>query len=598
MEGMTCGICERNCTVPEGAAGACGLYLRRGGIMEERYPHRYLVATPVSSETVPLLHFRPGAKFLQLSTTGCNLDCPGCISTTLVREMRGDSEALRRLSPEEVVREARRTGCAGVAFLMNDPLASFFTFRQVAQEARRQGLAAGCATNGTFTRQSLEDLLPHLDFVNLGLKGLSEEVYRACGGGSPAQVLRNLRTLHAAGVHVEVSCIFRKGDEEALREVARLLREISPRIPLQVMRFLPFEDAEASLEPSIREAEVLCADLRRRSPFIYLFNSPGTRFLHTLCPICGQTLYRRDFYGPMGARLIDSPPTLSGSRSCGRCGADLPFTKGEAFREGDYREGDFQGGYPFTRALEMVEALLLPLGVRDRSAVGRAWEDVLRGDGLRRFHRETQIPENYPDLVRRFGGLAGAPEEAEALASYLEEQMARVRRAVAPARSRPRAYYAMGKALFALKGERLENHLVELAGGESVNKGLPLEGRPGATLEARTLNALNPEHLFVSAFISSSAEDLLRDCEEAGVRVEATRMRQVHPHPAPGWDFGSPRWILGLLHLANCLHPDLASFDLPSEAEGFYRRFYGRGFSLSEINRSFAKPGRGWSWDA
>ena len=597
MSGTTCGICERNCAVPEGGEGACGLYRRRGGVMEERYPHRYLVATPVSVETVPLLHYRPGAVVLQISTTGCNLCCPGCISTTLVREMDGASPALWHLSPEELVREARNRGCSGVAFLMNDPLASFFTFREVAKEARRQGLAAGCATNGTFTREALETLLPHLDFVNLGLKGLSQEVYQACGGSSVAPVLRNLRALHAGGVHVEVSCIFRKGDEKTLEEVARLLRGVSPSIPLQVMRFLPFEDAEASLEPSIREAEALCAALRRDSPFVYLFNSPGTPLLHTLCPVCGRVLYRRDFYGPMGARLMDAAPSLSGARACGGCGAELPFTKGEAFREAEFREGDFLGGYPFTRALEMVEALLIPLGVRDRGRVVRAWEEVLTGDGLMRLHREVQRPESYPGLVRRFGALVGAPREARELASYLEDRMDRVRLAVASAPRRPRAYYAMGKALFALKGERLENNLVELAGGESVNKRLAFDGRPGATLEARTLNDLNPEHLFVSAFISSSREDLLRDYQEAGVRVEATRRRQVHPHPAPGWDFGSPRWILGLLHLANCLHPDRASFDLTSEAQEFYERFYGREFSPSGLNRSFAKPCRGWRWN-
>jgi len=91
-------------------------------------PDRYIVACPISIETMPILHFHPGARFLQISTTGCNFDCPGCVSTVIVREMAPDSSALLRLTPEEVVQRARDSGCSGIAFLMNDPLAGLPSF--------------------------------------------------------------------------------------------------------------------------------------------------------------------------------------------------------------------------------------------------------------------------------------------------------------------------------------------------------------------------------------------------------------------------------------------------------------------------------------
>ena len=123
MKYRNCAICALRCVLAEGKpGGACGLYELREGSIAERFGDTFLVACPISIETMPILHFHPGAKFFQISTTGCNLDCPGCISTVLVREMSPDSRALKRLDAEQVVDMAEQAGCEGIAFLMNDPL--------------------------------------------------------------------------------------------------------------------------------------------------------------------------------------------------------------------------------------------------------------------------------------------------------------------------------------------------------------------------------------------------------------------------------------------------------------------------------------------
>lgn len=64
----------------------------------------------------------------------------------------------------------------------------------------------------------------------------------------------------------------------------------------------------------------------------------------------------------------------------------------------------------------------------------------------------------------------------------------------------------------------------------------------------------------------------------------------------PSSDFGSPRWILGLLNLANILHPECFHFDLELEADTFYRKFFGMPFVPDRLNRSFGKPGNAWCW--
>lgn len=592
---MRCPVCERACSVEKGRTGACGRYRNVAGRMEEIAPGAYLVVTPVSIETAPLFHFHPGGKFLQITTTGCVFRCNGCISSTLVSGVSPESPALKRLSPEEVVTRAIDEECLGIVFLMNDPLASYFTFRDVAAKAHERGLLVGCSTSAYFTEESLADLVPFLDFVNIGVKGLSGGVYRECGGSTVVPVIRNMALFHEAGVHVEVSCLFHRGKEGELRRLAEIMGGLSRDIPLQIMRFLPLEGADPDLEPTIAEAEALCLELTKTLNHVYLFNSPGSDFLDTRCPGCGAVIYRRDFYGPMGARLVDGEPTLEGN-CCLACGRSLAFVKGDAYREGNFRETDFHGGYPFTRALEMIEAILIASGVSKQEQVLSVWERVLAEDGLKLLHDNLQIPEKYLFLVRHFGRLAGVSEKAEALASYMEGKLAEIRRGYPSITRKPRAYYAMGTPLFHIKGERLENNLLEAAGAVSVNKEVRCKGRPGINLTPEKVNELNPEHIFVSGFLSSPPEDFRRRCREKGIDVIATRLGRIHTFPSPGWDFGSPRWILGLLFMARTLHPDIYDFDIEAEALKFYREFYGCDYHPEEVNRSFAKPHRFWTW--
>lgn len=594
MNQARCNICELRCRLGEGRPGACGLYQLDGGRLVERYPDNYLVACPISIETMPVLHFQPGAKFLQITTTGCNFACPGCISTVLVREMSHDSKALKRLSADRIVAMAEENHCVGVVFLMNDPLAAFPRFLKISLQAHARGLKVGCSSNAYFTPEALARLIPCLDFINIGMKGFSDVAYRDCGVPGIEPVLRNLATLHAAGVHVEISCILTRDNQAELEQLARHLAQLSTDIPLQVMRFLPFEAAALAQEPTIREAEAFCRRLQHVLNYVYLFNSPGTRLLDTSCARCGRGVVRRDFYGPMGAKVQlagESPPVAG---RCPACDAKLPLI-GPATTNA-YQEGGFEGGYPLTRALEMVEAMLIAMGVTRQEVVVRAWEDLLQGDGLTKFHKRIQNPRTYIQAIRHFGQKAAVTDRARALADYLEQRLALVEKALAPVARRPKVYYAMGKPLFYINGGRMENQLVEAAGGISVNRALPQGGRPGRTLAVAELNRINPEVIFISAFLSSPVADFYEECLQLGLGIDAVRDQRIYTHPAPGWDFGSPRWILGLMHIAATLHPDRCDFDVVAEADHFYREFYGIPWHPSDGNRSFSKPCRSWHW--
>ncbi|ABI68987.1 conserved hypothetical protein [Syntrophomonas wolfei subsp. wolfei str. Goettingen G311] len=591
---MKCMICERFCKIPEGRSGACGIYLNQGNEIVERYPNRYLITTPISIETMPMLHYYPGSKFLQVSTAGCNFSCSGCISTVIVKELEAGSQALRYLQPDEVVAMARKQECLGIAFLINDPLASFFTFSRLAQAAKEAGLLVGCSSNTYFSEQSLASIIPYLDFINIGSKGLCDESYRRCGGSSAAPVLRNLKTLHDNGVHVEVSCILERDNQEELLQLAQIIAGISTDIPLQLMRFIPFEDADPEREISIQEAEEFLPEVKQQLPHVYLFNSPGTRYLDTPCPQCNTILYHRDFYGPMGAKLKNLKEIHEAAGVCPHCGQLSPISNGAP--ADPYQEGGFQGGYPFTRALEMIQAILIALGVEDKHEVVKVWEEVLKEQHLPELHHQMQNPQSYLALLRRYGQMVGRSLQAETLAGYMEEKIALIKAGYPHIKRLPRVYYCMGKPLFCIKGERFENQMVELAGGYSVNKEIDIDGRPGETLTPAELMALNPEVVFISAFISAPVRSFFQSCAENAIDIPAVRDSRVFLHPSPSWDFGNPRWILGLMNMANLLHPEIYHFDIEEESRRFYQEFYRSDYNPAVINRSFSKPTMHWSW--
>jgi len=558
------------------------MYKNDGAGIAERFPNAFLAAFPVSIETLPVLHFFPGAKFLQVCTVGCNLSCGGCVSEILVGHAESLAASGTALTIDDLLGLAAAHACSGIAFALNDPIASFPTFCRLAERAREEGLSVGCSTNGYMTEASALRLRERVDFVNVGLKGVTEESYRACGARSVEPVLRTIRLLHEGGVHVEISAVYRRGREDEVLGAARMIAAISPDIPLQVMRFVPFGDAGLGEEPTIYASEGLCDRLRGILPWVYLFNSPGTRYLTTFCPACGTSCIEREFFGPMGAHLSGEARTVCS------CGHALPV-QGPISPEIFYEPG-MMGGYRVTRGLEMVWAILNCLGVQDHSVLAGIWARVLRTGMLgKELHDRMNNIDAYLDLVMDFAHQTGREEAGRDLCGYIRERLEYIRERTADA-PRPRVYYAMGHPLFALNAGRFEGKLVEAAGGTYVNRAIVREGKPGVSISREEFLELAPEYLFTSGFLTSPEEDSLRYCTEHGLDVPAVKNGRVYSmHPS--WDFGSPRWILGLMTIANLLHPDRFAFAIEEEADRFYRRFYGVPYRAVASNRSFAHPG-------
>ncbi len=575
---MKCEICEIACNIEKGAPGACKMYINNHGKIEERFANNYSTLFPVSIETVPTLHFYPNHKFLQVSSIGCNFSCNGCISEILAKGTETISAALKNVPPEKVIEKALNQGCRGIVFCINDPSVSFFTFRNLVKLARENDLLTGFSTNGYLTVKALNMLIPHIDFVNIGIKGFSDKPYISCGVPSSKPVFRNLELLFKAGIHVEVAAIHMKGFEHEINNIADFIASLSKDIPFQVMRFVPFGEADIANEPTIKESEALCMDLKNQLTHVYLFNSPGTELLNTICPDCGSIVITREFFGPMGARIIDFMP----DGIC-KCGTKINIKGNLSLNR--YDEHGFFGGYRTTRAFEMLHSIMVCIGANDPEKVSELWFDLIKTNYLKEFHDVVQLPEAYGKIIDNLAGKTDCIKKGNLLKNYINARLDLIK-ALAENTERPSVYYAMGYPLFALNAERFETNLVEAAGGICLNKQLTKKGKPGITISREELIKLNPDIIFISGFLSCPASDFYEYCIKYDLMVNAVKNNRIYDH-FPLWDFGSPRWILGLMHIANILHPELFSFKMEDEANRFYMKFFNKPFDIKNANRSF-----------
>jgi pyruvate-formate lyase-activating enzyme len=579
---MQCTICENSCQIAEYGTGRCGMYTNDAGLLVEKYPDNYLVVVPSEIESMPMVHYYPGGKFLQICTIGCNFRCSGCVSWILTESIDAIHGAVHRLKPEEIVARALEEGCRGIMFCLNEPAVSFITFKRIASLAREKGLLVGCATNAYFTEQSFRDLVRHIDFINIGIKGCTDETYALFGAASAAPVFRNLRIAAESGVFTEVAAVYVKGREVELLETARRVAAISRAIPFQVMRFIPLAAADNADEPSIREAEMMCDELRKLLSYVYLFNSPGTPYLDTYCPDCGKSIVRRGFNGPMCAHVTD----YQGNGTC-ECGFRPPFA-GTFEKDSGAQVLGYYGGYKTILSLESIQTVLAFLRERDPRVIASVLQQILETDFIKELYERTKQVDSYLATVDHYARLAGRTAEARDLREYIEYYVSLIKNRTQGV-TRPAVYFSLGHPLVAVFGDKFECNLVELAGGRCVNKDLERDDTPGMTIPVEALNRLDPDIILISGALGCPVGDFRDFCLENGLDVTAVREGMIwtmHPYSSAG----RPDWILGLLHMANIIHPEIFDFAMEDRADEFYGKFLGVKLQMDRQNRSIAHP--------
>ena len=249
-----CDVCFRGCEIAEGRQGVCGAReCVQGRVVAANYGRiTALALDPI--EKKPLRRFHPGSRILSVGSYGCNLRCPFCQNHDISwsAEAFAAKKRCETVTPEALVDAAlrqRMRGNIGLAFTYNEPLIGWEFVRDTAAMAHEAGLVNVLVTNGTANLPVLEQLLPHIDAMNIDLKGFTERWYREVLGGD----LETVKAFIARAVrdcHVELTTLIVPGENDTEDEMRALSawvaalrgadgRTVGAEVPLHISRFFP-----------------------------------------------------------------------------------------------------------------------------------------------------------------------------------------------------------------------------------------------------------------------------------------------------------------------------------------------------------------------
>jgi len=319
-EKVVCSLCSHRCRISDGAFGLCQVRENRHGIL---YTHSYgaLVAQNLDPiEKKPLYHFWPGSTSYSIAAMGCNFQCGFCQNWQIsqVKEAKALGVTPRTVKPEEVVRQAKRSGSRSISYTYTEPTIFFEFAYDVSRLGKQEGLTNVFVTNGFMTEEAIEMISPYLDAANVDLKSFSDDFYRKICKAKLAPVLKSIESMRRKKIWVEVTTLLVPGQndsEEELRQIAQFLAQIDQTMPWHISRFYPqyrMDDLESTPLRSLRRAYEIGKEAGLR--YVYLGNVMGEGN-DTFCYQCGERLIERVGFSIRQYRIREG--------KCSRCGSPI-----------------------------------------------------------------------------------------------------------------------------------------------------------------------------------------------------------------------------------------------------------------------------------
>jgi pyruvate formate lyase activating enzyme len=229
---------------------------------------------------------------------------------------------VRRISPEQMIDLARRSGAKIVASTYNEPLITSEWAVDIFKLAVKAGLKCVYISNGNATPEVLEYLRPYLVGYKIDLKTMQDKQYRQLGGVLQ-HVLDSIERAHELGLLVEVVTLVVPGFNDStdeLMDTAHFVRSVSADIPWHISAFHPdykmTNPPPTSVRTLIRAAEI---GQEAGLHYVYAGNIPGQvgEYENTYCPNCNAILIERTSY-------VIRDYHLTASGACPKCGTAIP----------------------------------------------------------------------------------------------------------------------------------------------------------------------------------------------------------------------------------------------------------------------------------
>jgi len=296
---VRCNLCYHRCIIKEGSYGICGVRKNTGGTLFTLVYDKIIAAHVDPIEKKPLFQFYPGSKAYSIATVGCNFTCKHCQNADIsqfTQERKGHIIG-DTISPEDIVRDAEHSGCTSIAYTYTEPTIFFELCFDTSALAHTKGIKNVFVSNGYMTPETLKEISPYLDGINIDLKAFTESFYKEICGARLEPVLSTIKLARDLGIWVEVTTLVIPTLNDSageLKQIAEFIKGVAPDIPWHISQFYPTYQL-TQLPRTPVETLHLARDIGIQAGLHYVYegNVPGRGNENTYCHSCGKLLIER-----------------------------------------------------------------------------------------------------------------------------------------------------------------------------------------------------------------------------------------------------------------------------------------------------------------
>jgi len=308
-----CYLCAHQCTIGDSKFGICGV---RQNIDGQLYTLVYgeVIASNVDPiEKKPFHHFYPGSTSYSIAAPGCNFRCGFCQNWRISQLRRNGASPQHTpvVMPDTVIDNALLNDCQSIAYTYTEPTIFFEYAYDIAQRAKKKGLANVFVTNGYMSKEAIELIHPYLDAANIDLKSFRDDFYQKICHGHLQPVLETIHLMRELEIWIEITTLIIPGkndSEQELTDIASFIAQEGRDIPWHVTAFHPdyeFRDIPSTTMDILQKARDIGE--RKGLMYVYIGNRPSdtNSINNTICPQCHALLIKRSYMAVDENRIVD-----------------------------------------------------------------------------------------------------------------------------------------------------------------------------------------------------------------------------------------------------------------------------------------------------
>ncbi len=297
---IRCNLCFRRCLIPEDSQGFCRTRENYNGVL---YASKYgeistMAVDPI--EKKPFFHFFPGTKSYSISTTGCTFRCKFCQNYDITQR----PFSIKKMNPEDIVKEAIRIGCRTISYTYNEPTVFFEYAVDTAKQALKKGIINVFVTNGYMTPDAIDYASKYVQAMTIGIKASLNTKFATRFMYVPKVDLikDSIIEMKQKKIHIEITDLLVTKYGDNLNDVRSLVRwiydSLGPNVPLHFTRFHPdwlLTNVIPTPVKTLERAHAIAKNEGMR--YVYTGNIMNHSLENTYCPECNEILIKRfNFY--------------------------------------------------------------------------------------------------------------------------------------------------------------------------------------------------------------------------------------------------------------------------------------------------------------